>query len=103
MSQDKKEKKTGGLKRILALIGVILLAALYITTLVCAIINSPFSVQMFKASIAMTILVPVLIYGYRLIYKVLKSYHGVQAESLEEPRSLEEAAPEDENATAKKE
>lgn len=62
------------MKRILALIGVILLVALYITTLVCAIINSPASVQLFKASVAMTIIVPVLIFGYKLIAKVLKDY-----------------------------
>lgn len=103
MSQENKEKKPGSIKRILALTGVILLAALYITTLICAIINSPLSVQMFKASVAMTILIPVLIYGYRLIYKVLKSYHGVQTEPHDEPRSLEEADRDAENATAKNE
>lgn len=62
------------MKRIFALIGAVILVSLYITTLVCAIINSPASIQLFKASIAMTILIPVLIFGYRLVYRVLKSY-----------------------------
>lgn len=62
------------MKRIFAMAGVVLLVLLYIVTLVCAIINSPFSVQLFKASVAMTIIIPVLIFGYRLIYKILKDY-----------------------------
>lgn len=62
------------MKRILAIIGIVLLVLLYVTTLVSAIINSPASIQLFKASIAMTILIPVLIAGYQIIYRVVKSY-----------------------------
>ena len=68
------------MKRILAMAGVVLLVLLYIVTLVCAIINSPFSVQLFKASVAMTIIIPVLIFGYRLIYKILKDYFPARRE-----------------------
>ena len=81
------------MKRIFALIGAVILVLLYITTLVCAIINSPFSVQLFKASVAMTILIPVLIFGYRLIYKVLKNY-SEKPECIDKP---------EENANAKNE
>lgn len=86
------------MKRILAMIGVILLVLLYVVTLVCAIINSPWSVQMFKASVAMTIIVPVLIFGYKLIYKVLKNYLPVSR--LEEKEDLGRS---EENATEKNE
>ena len=48
-------------KRILALLGVILLAALYLSTLFFAIFDSPNTMWLFKASIAATILLPVLL------------------------------------------
>ena len=83
------------MKRIFAFIGVVILVMLYITTLVCAIINSPVSVGLFKASVAMTILIPVLVFGYRLIYRVLKDY-------LPSSERNEEDTP-DENASKKNE
>lgn len=63
-------------KRIAALIGVILLVLLYISTLVFALINSPLSIMMFKASVTMTIVIPVLIAGFRILYNVLKGKGG---------------------------
>lgn len=61
-------KKT---KRILAIIGVVLLVALYGSTLVFAIFDHTKSLGLLKASIACTILLPVLLYAYTLIYKLL--------------------------------
>lgn len=58
------------IKRILALIGVVLLAALYLSTLFFALFDSPNTMGMFKASIAATILVPVLLYAYTLFYRL---------------------------------
>ncbi len=60
-----------GMKRILAWIAIILLVMLYVATLICALINSPLSMRLFGASVALTILIPVLIFGYRLIKRVL--------------------------------
>ncbi|WP_461810599.1 hypothetical protein [Faecalimonas sp.] len=62
-------KKT---KRILAIIGVILLISLYGSTLLFAFIDTSKSLGLFKTSIALTILVPVLLYAYSLIYKITK-------------------------------
>ncbi len=62
-------KKT---KRILAIIGVILLVALYGSTLLFAFIDTIKSLGLFKASVALTILIPVLLYAYSLIYKLAK-------------------------------
>lgn len=59
-------KKT---KRILAVIGIVLLVAMYLSTLVFAFLDRSASMNLFKASIAMTILFPVLIYVYTVIYK----------------------------------
>ena len=61
-------KKT---KRILAITGVFLLTCLYISTLVFALIGSPVSADLFKASISATIIIPVLLYGYILTARVL--------------------------------
>ena len=61
-------KKT---KRILAIIGVVLLVALYGSTLVFAIFDRTKSLGFLKASIACTILLPVLLYAYTLIYKLI--------------------------------
>lgn len=62
-------KKT---KRILAWIGIILLVGMYIATLILAILDNSATMSMFKAAAGCTILVPVLIYAYTLIYRILK-------------------------------
>lgn len=51
-------------KRILAIIGIILLVGLYVSTLVLALIGSPFSRQCLMAAIYCTIILPILIYAY---------------------------------------
>lgn len=60
-------------KRILAIVGVVLLVALYGSTLVFAIFDHSKSLGFLKASIACTILLPVLLYAYTLIYKLTKN------------------------------
>lgn len=61
-------KKT---KQILAIIGVILLVGMYGFTIVAAFTASPNSPGLFLASIGATILIPFLIWGYTLIYKLV--------------------------------
>ncbi len=60
------------MKRIIAIVGVVILVLLYIVTLISAITTSPQTPELFKACVLATIVVPVFIYGYLLIYKVLK-------------------------------
>lgn len=62
-------KKT---KRILALLGAIILALMYISTLIFALIGSETAMVCFKISIACTIFFPVMLYTYMLVYKVMK-------------------------------
>ena len=45
-------------KRILALIGVIFLVAMYLSTLIFSLIDSPLASDLLKGSVAATILVP---------------------------------------------
>lgn len=59
------------LKRFGALIGVFLLVSMYLTTLLLAIFGSPDTLNMFKASIFATVLIPVLLYAYIMIYRFL--------------------------------
>jgi len=59
-------------KRILAAVGVILLVGMYGSTLIFALFDHSASQGLLKASIACTILVPVLIYAYTLLYKLMK-------------------------------
>ncbi len=58
--------------RILALIEAILLIALYLSTLVFALIDSAYTLNLLKASIAATILLPILLYAYILFYRLSK-------------------------------
>lgn len=57
-------------KRIMALIGAILLFCLYGSTLVFALIDHSASAGLLKASVAATIFLPVLLYAYTLFYRL---------------------------------
>ena len=59
------------LKRISALLGVFILIAMYLCTLIFALIDSPVASDLLKASIAATIFVPVILYGL-LVTRLLK-------------------------------
>ena len=54
-------------KRILALSGVVLLVAMYVATLLFALLDSPNSFVLFKASVYCTIVIPVIVYSGTLI------------------------------------
>lgn len=60
------------IKRIFALTGAVLLICMYAATLVFSLIDSPASTDFLKASIAATILIPILLYAFILVAKILK-------------------------------
>ena len=66
--KDTNIKENGKLrvKRIFALILAVLLVCMYAATLVFAITDNVKTMSFFKASVALTIIVPVLIYAYQL-------------------------------------
>ncbi len=68
-------KKT---KQILAIIGVVLLVALYVSTLVFALIGSDFATNCLKASIYATVVVPALIWAYTMVYRLLKNHYSLR-------------------------
>lgn len=59
-------------KRILALAAAILLFGMYLSTLIFALIGSPHSIDLLWASIACMIVLPVLLYGYMLVFKLTR-------------------------------
>lgn len=60
------------MKRLLALIGVIIIAICYAVALVSAFIGSPNARNMLMAALFCTIVVPVVLYAYQLVYKLSK-------------------------------
>ncbi len=61
------------LKRILALLGAILLLGLYISTIIFALMKSELANSLLKASILCTFIIPVFIYAYTLTIKWQKN------------------------------
>lgn len=61
------------IKRILAILGIVLLAGMYVLTLVLALTDDPNTMNAFRASVYCTVLVPVLIWAYTFIYRLLKN------------------------------
>ena len=59
------------LKRILALLGVVILIGMYVVTLIFALSSNPNANNMLMASIACTVIIPCLLYGMILIARVL--------------------------------
>ncbi|MDO5538697.1 MAG: hypothetical protein Q4F83_01310 [Eubacteriales bacterium] len=60
-------------KRIAALTGALLLIGLAIATLIFAFIDTPWAYDMFKICLGCVIILPVLIYVYLLLARVLGS------------------------------
>lgn len=59
------------LKKILAVLVIILLVGLYISTLVFALMDSELSFRLLQISIFSTIAVPVILYVCNMLYKLL--------------------------------
>ena len=60
------------LKQILALLGALLLFALYASALIFALMDSPSAQGLLKASIVSTVVLPILLYGYTLVYRITR-------------------------------
>lgn len=59
-------------KRIFSLVLVVFLLGLYITTFVVALFTDKNSGGLFMASLFATVMFPILLYGYQLIFKALQ-------------------------------
>ena len=59
-------------KRIFAVIGIVLLIALYATTLVLAFVDPTADKSLFKAALFLCVVVPIMIYAYILTYRFMR-------------------------------
>lgn len=75
------------MRRIAAWLGIIVLVALYLSTLVFALIGTETARTLLKFSILSTFVLPVLMYGYLLIYKVLRGTGAPVPDDPDEPQS----------------
>lgn len=66
-----KSKYSKG-QRILAIIGLIVLAIGYVLTIVSAVLNTPWAKTMFLMCIFATIFLPFMIYGYAVLAGIAK-------------------------------
>ena len=62
-------KKT---KRILALIGAILLLLMYVAAFIVTILDLTSDMRYWKAAMVATVIIPVLIWAYSFVYKLIK-------------------------------
>ena len=72
-------------KRIFALLGAVLLAGMYLITLILALFANPASKNMLMASIGCTVIIPCLFYGMMLVARVLGTRHT----DIENPEETE--------------
>ena len=98
--------KTGKGKRIVALAGVIILAGLYVLTLISAVLAKPYAHGLFLASVFSSFIIPVLIYGFLVVTKAfgkkegeltMREYHKIKKEMKNQPEE-QEASEEIENS-----
>ncbi|MBQ1917077.1 MAG: hypothetical protein PUC40_04635 [Lachnospiraceae bacterium] len=60
------------LKQILGIAAIALLVFMYVLTLVFAIIDNPHTMTLFKASVAATVVIPVVLWVIRIFVKIAK-------------------------------
>lgn len=87
-------------KRIFAIVGIIILAGLYVVALICAIIDNPIAADILKASFLLTIALPVLLYVYTLMIKMAKDRKANRETGIIDEKLLEN---DDENSKSDEE
>lgn len=60
-------------KKVIAIIGIVFLVGSYLSTLIASLMHSEFAHGLFIASMFCSIAVPLVLYGYMLIYKYFSS------------------------------
>ena len=71
-------------KQILAILGVVLLLGLSVITLIMAVTDNTSTLSMLEASVVATILIPILMWAYSFIYRLLKKYYGSDKDKNED-------------------
>ena len=92
-------------KRVAAIIGIVLLVALYILTLVSALIGTEFSGRLFRFSLGMTVAVPIFLWIFIWCVGRMRGRHNmasldILSSNKEEREKMERAVQEEMNRTA---
>lgn len=96
MSDKKKNNRRMTSKQVVALVGVILLVAMYLITLIVAIFDQDSSGRLFQACLVATIAIPLLIWIYIWMYGKLTGKHTMAdldlgGDTAEAPDALDES------------
>lgn len=59
-------------RQILAIIGIVILVGMYVATIICALSANENFMSMLMASIYASIVIPVIIWAFTFIYKLIK-------------------------------
>ena len=70
-------------KQILVIIGIVFLVLLYLSTLICAIIDRTETMRLFQASVMATVIILVLLWAYSFIYKLIKKNAKDQMDEMQ--------------------
>ena len=70
------------MKRIFAILGVILIVALYVITFIMAITDNTSTMRMFEAAVIATIIIPTLMWIYAFIYRLLNKNNDSKNDKL---------------------
>ena len=76
-----QKPKNTPVRRVLALLGAVLLAGLYIATLIFALMDSPLAGSLLRASLFATFFIPIILYTVVMVGRLLKK----RKEEPEEP------------------
>lgn len=71
-------------KRIASITGVVLIASMYLISLICAIFASEKAPGLFLASVFCSVVIPIMIYGFIVIYKLV---HKNDVENFDETKN----------------
>lgn len=80
-------------KQILAIIGIVFLVLLYLSTIICAIIDRTETMSLFLASILATVIIPVLLWAYSFIYKLIRNNAEDATKEMTDASSEDETTP----------
>ncbi|MCH5266933.1 MAG: hypothetical protein J1E62_01205 [Lachnospiraceae bacterium] len=79
-------------KRILAIVGVVLIIGMYVVTFLSAIFVKSMTGTLFIASVVLTLFVPLLIYVVQMVYRMFSREEPVESSEQKNRKAFAEAA-----------
>lgn len=76
------------LRRIFAVAGAVVLLGMYLLTFISAILATPATHALFLGSLSATIIIPIFLYAYTLIYKMVYKKKDEDKEEADKDKKL---------------